>query len=191
MAMTRCSHGHFFDAAKHTSCPYCGVGAYVEGKTRRVPDNAGAAASASSPAPVAPIPASSPTPSVEPGATRAVYRDAASGISPVIGWLVCVEGPDKGRDYRIHSEKNFIGRSATMDIAVTGDESVSREKHASVAYDPKRRATWILPGEAAGLVYLNDQLVNTPMKLAPRDIVEVGKTKLMFWPLCDDKFHWD
>lgn len=189
MAMTRCSHGHFFDAAKHTSCPYCGVGAEVEGKTRRVPDHVAAA----TPEHVAAPPAATPVAprETDPGVTRAVYRDATTGVSPVIGWLVCVDGPDKGRDFRIHSEKNFIGRSATMDIAVTGDESVSREKHASVAYDPKRRATWILPGEAAGLVYLNDQLVNTPMKLAPRDIVEVGKTKLMFWPLCDDKFHWD
>jgi hypothetical protein len=185
MAMTRCSHGHFFDAAKHTSCPYCGVGAeVVEGKTRRVPEHAEGQAAGAAPALVA-------APAADPGVTRAVYRDASSGISPVVGWLVCVEGPDKGRDFRIHGEKNFIGRSATMDIAVTGDEAVSREKHASVAYDPKRRATWILPGEAAGLVYLNDQLVNTPMKLAPRDIIEVGKTKLMFWPLCDDQFHWD
>ena len=191
MAMTRCSHGHFYDAAKHTACPYCGVGAdVVEGKTRRVPDHVGAAPAApAAPAIVAPV--APPAGAADSGVTRAVYRDASTGISPVIGWLVCVEGPDKGRDFRIHSEKNFIGRSATMDIAITGDESVSRERHASVAYDPKRRATWILPGEAAGLVYLNDQLVNTPMKLAARDTIEVGKTKLMFWPLCDDQFHWD
>ena len=187
MAMTRCSHGHFYDASKHTSCPYCGVGAdVVEGKTRRVPDHAGGGA----PAPVAAAPPA-PAASADPGVTRAVFRDASTGISPVVGWLVCVEGPDKGRDFRIHGEKNFIGRSAAMDIALTGDDSVSRDKHASVAYDPKRRAFWILPGEASGLVYLNEQLVNTPMNLNSRDIVEVGKSKLMFWPLCDDKFHWD
>ncbi len=78
-----------------------------------------------------------------------------------------------------------------MDIALTGDESVSRDKHASVAYDPRQRAFWLLPGEASGLVYLNEQLVNTPTKLTSRDIVEVGKSKLMFWPFCDDKFHWE
>ncbi len=192
MAMMRCSHGHFYDAAKHTSCPYCGVGAdVVEGKTRRVPDHASAPAPAPvAAAPTAPQPAV-PAASADPGVTRAVYRDTSSGISPVVGWLVCVEGPDKGRDFRIHGEKNFIGRSPAMDIALTGDESVSRDKHASVAYDPKHRVFWILPGEAAGLVYLNEQMVNTPMKLTSRDIVEVGKSKLMFWPLCDDTFHWD
>ena len=188
MAMIRCSHGHFYDAAKHTSCPYCGVGAdAVEGKTRRVPDHAGAGA----PAPAVAAPSAVAAASADPGVTRAVFRDASSATSPVVGWLVCVGGPDKGRDFRIHGEKNFIGRSPAMDIALTGDDSVSRDKHASVAYDPRQRAFWLLPGEASGLVYLNEQLVNTPTKLTSRDIVEVGKSKLMFWPFCDDKFHWE
>lgn len=178
--MTRCSHGHFYDAAKNSSCPYCGVNIDpIEGKTRRVP---------AAPAPAAAQPAAS---SAEPGATRAVYREAATGIRPVVGWLICVAGPDRGRDYRIHAEKNFIGRSPAMDIAIAGDDSVSREKHAAVAFDPKKAQFWLLPGEAAGLLYLNDQLVNSPSPLKPRDILELGKTRLMFWPLCDEKFHWE
>lgn len=32
------------------------------------------------------------------------------GIDPVVGWLVCISGAEKGRDYRIHSDNNFIGR---------------------------------------------------------------------------------
>ncbi|MGH7907549.1 MAG: FHA domain-containing protein [Candidatus Binataceae bacterium] len=182
--MTRCSHGHFYDASKHSSCPYCGVGGdFSEGKTRRVPQGQGQAA--------APQPRPAPAVAAEPGPTRAIYREAASGISPVVGWLVCIAGPDRGRDYRIHGEKNFIGRSPSMDIALAGDDSVSREKHAAIAFDPKKRGFWLLPGDASGLVYLNEQLVNTPSGLKARDIIELGKTKLMFWPFCDDKFHWD
>jgi hypothetical protein len=180
-AMTRCSHGHFYDASKHSSCPYCGAGTDIEGKTRRVP---------SSPAVQQPK-AAPPPPASDRGLTRAVYRETATGISPVVGWLVCVAGPDRGRDYRIHGEKNFIGRGSSMDIVIVGDDSVSREKHASVAYDPKKRNFWLMPGEASGLVYLNEQLVNTPSPLKSRDTIEIGKTKLMFWPLCDDNFHWD
>ncbi len=177
--MTRCARGHFFDSSKHSSCPYCGVGADIEGKTRRVP-----------PAPQQLRPPA-PPPMTDPGVTRAAYREAGTGVSPVVGWLVCVAGPDRGRDYRIHGEKNFIGRGPAMDIVIAGDDSVSRDKHAAVAYDPKKRNFWLLPGEASGLVYLNDQLVNTPSPLKSRDIIELGKTRLMFWPLCDDQFHWD
>lgn len=178
--MTRCSHGHFFDASKHSSCPYCGVAGDIEGKTRRVPP----AAAAQQPKPVPAARAS------DAGVTRAAYREAATGVSPVVGWLVCVEGPERGRDFRLHGEKNFIGRGPAMDVVIAGDDSVSREKHASVAYDPKKRRFWLLPGEATGLVYLNEQLVNTPSALKSRDMIGVGKTKLMFWPFCDDNFHW-
>ncbi|HUY27143.1 MAG TPA: FHA domain-containing protein [Candidatus Binataceae bacterium] len=179
--MTRCSHGHFYDPAKHSSCPYCGAGVdFGEGKTRRVPDRPAGAP------PTPPRPAAG-----EPGVTRALYRDATTGINPVMGWLVCIEGPDKGRDFRIHAEKNFIGRGSTMDIAVTGDEAISRDKHAAVVFEPKRREFWVMPGEAAGLVYLNEQMVNAPARLKARDVIEVGKSKLLFWPFCDDKFHWD
>lgn len=179
MAMTRCPHGHFYDSSKNSLCPYCGVGGDLdEGKTR------GALPSRKMDTPP------SPAPRREPGATVAVFRDTATGIAPVVGWLICMEGPDRGRDYRLHEEKNFIGRGSSMDVAIMGDESISREKHAAVAFDPKKNAFWLLPGEASGLVYLNDQLVNAPASLKSRDMIEIGKTKLMFWPFCDDLFQW-
>ncbi len=168
MSMKRCDNGHFYDADKHSSCPWCGVPLDVEGgKTK-------------------PLKESRPA---DPGVTKALHREP-SGISPVVGWLICVDGPDRGRDYRLHSEKNFIGRSSNMDVSITGDESISREKHAAVTFEPKKRLFWLLPGEASGLVYLNEEVVNTPVELKGRDIIELGKTKLMFFPFCDEKFQW-
>jgi hypothetical protein len=108
----------------------------------------------------------------------------------VVGWLVCVDGPDRGRDYRLHSEKNFIGRSSNMDICIAGDDSISREKHATVSFEPKKKEFWLLPGEASGLVYINEEVVNTPTPLKPRDIIELGRTKVMFYPFCDENFQW-
>jgi hypothetical protein len=169
--MKRCDSGHFYDADKHSSCPWCGVAVEMEsGPTRAVkPPDAGRAS--------------------DPGVTQVLHRDA-SGISPVVGWLVCVEGPDRGRDYRLHGEKNFIGRSSTMDIAITGDDSISREKHAAVSFEPKKKTFWLLPGESAGLVYLNDEVVNAPREIKARDIIELGRSKLMLFPFCDESFQW-
>src|SRR5881394_738435 len=101
--MIRCSEGHFYDPSKHSSCPWCALPAGAENspeKTRAVrppempppPPLPGAAA-------VAPV-----------GATRRVGQIAPTGPKrpePVVGWLVCVEGPDRGRDFRLHAEKNF------------------------------------------------------------------------------------
>lgn len=187
--MMRCPDGHFYDAAKHTTCPWCGVGpdpaggGADQGKTRRVQD-AHAAVSAQASAPAA-APAAGVTRRIVPSS-----RDEKAGFDPVVGWLVCVEGPDRGRDYRLRTAKNFIGRGSNMDVCVAGDENVSREKHAVVAFDPEERKFWLFPGEAQGLVYLNGGIVHTPAELHSDDVVRVGQTKLMFIPFCGDRHQW-
>jgi hypothetical protein len=37
--------------------------------------------------------------------------------------MVCLEGPDRGRDFRLHAEKNFIGRSPGMDVCILSDDT--------------------------------------------------------------------
>jgi hypothetical protein len=107
-----------------------------------------------------------------------------------VGWLVCLAGPDRGRDFRLHAEKNFIGRSPAMDVCVAGDESVSRDRHALVIFDPKKQVFWSLPGEAAGLVYLNGDIVHSPTRMNRDDVLEVGQTKLVLIPFCGEKYSW-
>ena len=190
--MTRCPEGHFYDPMKHNGCPWCALPADAEGgeKTRPAavppPMPPGAAAG---PPPLPPPPA--PKPVDKGGATRRVGAETlGTKADPVVGWLVCLAGPDRGRDFRLHAEKNFIGRSASMDVCVAGDETVSREKHALVIFDPKKQVFWVVPGDASGLVYLNGDIVNTPSQMKQEDVLEVGQTKLVFIPFCGEKYSW-
>ncbi|MFI3187628.1 MAG: FHA domain-containing protein [Methylococcaceae bacterium] len=113
-----------------------------------------------------------------------------TGIDPVVGWLVCVDGPEKGRDYRIRSEKNYIGRDASMDICISGDETISRENHAMISFNPKNLNFRIAPGSSRGMVYLNNEEVDVPENLKPYDLIEIGQCKLMFVSFCGEKFQW-
>ena len=124
------------------------------------------------------------------GVTMVKMRDS-TGIDPVVGWLVCVEGPDKGRDYRIRTERNFIGRKDSNDIVIKGDDSISRERHAIISYNPRKRSFRLSPGESRGLIYHNDEEVLTPLELQAYDLLELGKTELMFIPFCGEGFSWD
>ena len=107
-----------------------------------------------------------------------------------MGWLVCVAGPEQGRDYRLHSERNFIGRAPSMDVAITGDATISRDNHAVISYNPKKHSFRLAPGDSRGLVYLNDEEVLTPIEVAPYDRIELGETLLLFVPFCGDHFTW-
>jgi len=180
--MTRCPEGHFYDPTKHNSCPWCALPVDIEGGERTRPPQ-----SSAGPPPLPPP----PPPLPKPGVTRRA-GDEGSGAKndPVVGWLVCLAGRDRGRDFRLHAEKNFIGRSPQMDVCVAGDESVSRDRHALVIFDPKKQVFWAVPGDASGLVYLNGDIVHSPAQMQRDDVLEVGQTKLVLIPFCGEKYSW-
>ena len=77
---------------------------------------------------------------------------------PVVGWLVCTDGVEKGRDYRLVSGRNFIGRAYQMDVSIPDDKGISRENHCSVVYDPKTKKFCLVPGE--NVVFYNGEKIS-------------------------------
>jgi hypothetical protein len=192
--MVRCAEGHFYDSEKHTSCPWCGPSGVAKeaaapapaaDRTRKLGGNLAVAANPAAYA--APAPVSSPRPEAAPVATKRLDM-TEQGARPVVGWIVCTDGPDRGRDYRIHAEKNFIGRDASMDVSLSHDESVSRDRHAILVFDPKKKNYWLYPGESQGLVYLKEELVNSPVQVGPYEEIEVGASTLVLVPFDTEKY---
>lgn len=114
-----------------------------------------------------------------------------SAAQPCVGWLVAIGGTHIGQDFHLKVGKNFIGRGQNMDVALTGDKSVSREKQAIVVYEPKQHLYLIQPGEASSLVYCNNEVVLNPKMLKAYDIITVGEVNLLFIPLCGKDFNWN
>ena len=112
-------------------------------------------------------------------------------VDPVVGWLVSIKGPQKGQSFPIVSGKNSIGRNTTNSIVIANDEKVSRESHAYVIYEPKKRAFYIQPGDGRGLLYLNDEMLMTPSPLNKQDRIELGASILILVPLCGEDFSWE
>lgn len=110
--------------------------------------------------------------------------------TPCVGWLIALGGGHIGTDFRLKVGKNFIGRNPDMDIALTEDKSVSRDRHAVVVYEPKTHLYFVQPGESSTLVYRNNEVVLTPMKLEAYDMITVGEVNLLFLPLCGERFNW-
>ena len=118
-----------------------------------------------------------------------VYGGLNDGCDPVVGWLVCVDGPSKGKDFRLYFHINTIGRGTGNKVCIPDDKGISRESHARVAYDPAGNAFRLLPGET-NTVYLNGTPVYTPELLKAYDQIRMGKTTLLFVPFCCDQFVW-
>lgn len=208
MTLVQCPNGHFYDPARFGSkCPHCGMsGQQSEGDQTTVSMDVGdqidLAGNSSAGVPFQKTEQNQSEIKTQPlttvletqDKTIAVPEDLLEGVSdtvePVIGWLVCVEGSNKGKDYRLHKGRNFIGRAANMDVCIQGDNTVSRDSHAIVVYDPRSNVYLAQPGDSKELFYLNDKLVLSVTELKALDRLSVGSTKLMFVPLCGENFQW-
>ena len=112
-----------------------------------------------------------------------------SGSEPVVGWLVCIEGPMRGQDFRIRDGYNFIGREEG-DIRIKGDNAISRQKHAVVAFYSKRNSFHVGPADGRNIIELNGEPVFNHVQMENFDVITVGNTKLMLVVLCGDRFNW-
>ena len=123
------------------------------------------------------------------GKTVAYYHFGST--EPVVGWLVCATGIYQGESFELHAGQNFIGRSLAMDIVLKDDQSVSRENHAAVMFEPKKGSFFLMPGQSTGITYLNDDPLLAPAALSAYDQIGIGDTLLIFVPFCGERFRWE
>lgn len=208
MKMQRCPKGHYYDADKYDSCPSC---KNDENQTQGFDPNGGNGDGDDRTVGSLKVEKEHDKQKgrmEEDDATQASFvsinygSDAKNkGVAfdtdenpitrPVVGWLVCVEGSNIGQSFNLYPGRNFIGRSDEMDISLKGDREISRDKHAIVIYDPRHRKYYAEAGEAHSLFYVNDEMVTRSILLKDRDILELGKNKLVFVAFCNDSFSWE
>lgn len=162
MSLVRCPNGHVYNGMRYGKvCPYCNMRTQEE------------------------------TAATKPVGFEPPVEIIQEDEIPVCGWLVCIEGARVGKDYKIHAGKNFVGRGDDMDIQIIGDNEINRKNHTIIVYDPKKLNTVILPGDSAGLAYLNEEPVYVPTELNAYDTISMGKSRFLFLPLCGTNFSWD
>ena len=111
---------------------------------------------------------------------------------PPTGWLVAIKGPGKGSILTIGIGNNGIGRGDGARVTIPfNDNEISRGQSFSIAYDPKHRKYYLLPGSGKTLVYFNDQPVLGRLDLKSTMTFQVGQTIFRFIALCDENFNWE
>jgi uncharacterized membrane protein YhaH (DUF805 family) len=121
----------------------------------------------------------------------AAIPQTGADFDPVVGWLVVIDGPSKGDQYRLHAQRNRIGSDSSMDIRIA-TSGIERVEHATVTYDPRNNRYSIAPG--TGFVAMRTpgmlQPLVQPAALQPYDRICLGDTTLIFVPLCGPHHQW-
>ena len=192
--LLQCSRGHYY-ASTYPTCPIChndSVSPIVESEMP-----------VSSPwARETGVPGFQPAPPAFDSAKEAFAEDYGptqavplagqlSDIDPVVGWLVGIRGPYRGRAFRLHSGSNFLGRSSQMDISLPEDPAVSTERAAAVSYDARTNIFFLERGEGRNQLYLNGNAVRQSEDLHANDRLSLGSCEFLFYPLCGEAFNWN
>ena len=187
MAIVQCSNNHYYDDKRNSTCPYCEKNNVVIANTGvneqltsyyidpvEIDDNAQLTEAYGENV-------------TEFEKTIGIFIDETQNICTV-AWLVCVEGAERGKSYVLHSGRNFAGRSQDMDIVLSDDDFISREKHFSIIYDPKSIAFYLVSG--SGHTYINDSLVSSEKIMVDGDVIQAGQSKYIFVPFCKEGREW-
>lgn len=108
-----------------------------------------------------------------------------------VGWLVVVEGPGVGHSFSIFTGASMIGRGEDQVIRLDfGDNSISRNNHAAVAYDQEQNKFYIGHGGKSNIIRRNARPVLSTEELHHADLIRIGETTLRFVALCGSDFKW-
>ena len=163
-----CNNGHQMEDS-WTDCPYCvktgyrGSAAAEAGKTRPEIDVTQPGER----------PGSAPA-GFDPGKTVPL---STIKRAPVVGWLVVINGAQKGEDFRLREGKNGLGSAPGSEIALR-DPAVSG-KHASISCKDGKFVITDL--DSTNGTFLNDGAEPVSrVELKDNDVIRAGETSLKF-----------
>lgn len=205
--IVRCVKGHFYDADRAKECPYC---VKQEKEQKIIVRSFKGESSEQRGNPVveeAPTVAFSSEREIvitsadrENAKKRGISADKEGvtislfskgvGKAYVTGWLVGLEEPVKGQDYRIIHGKNWVGRNYNMDICISDGEEIAMVNHCALIYDGKGNQFFILAGNGT-TTYLNGTLVQGANELKSGDQIKIGNCLFEFVPFCREGHVWE
>ena len=113
----------------------------------------------------------------------------AGGINPVVGWLVCEEGPERGRSYPLYAGRNFIGRSHSSDVSIYDDNTITRDNHCSIIFEPNESVFFIAPSQNAITTYKGRTLRDAEL-LENEETFSIGNSTFRMIAYCKKGRSW-
>lgn len=196
MAILQCKNKHYYDGDKYTQCPHCmsgmakndlNEGVTVPMENVQVEEY------------LAQYVKSHPSEEIQEekehekvqsdldeGKTIALVTESRKNVC---GWLVCIKGPEKGRDFKIFQGFNLVGRDRENDIVLANDKQVARKEQCRFVYEDRKNLFYVVP-DVGSLTYVNDELLEKPQQLDQGDVIHVGDCDLVFVPFCKGDLKW-
>ena len=192
MAIVQCKNNHYYDGEKYTQCPHCVSGMAKNDLNEGVTVPMGDVkveeyfAQYVKSHPSEEMDDEKEQRDMDEGKTVALVAESKKNVC---GWLVCIKGPERGKDFKLYQGFNLVGRDHDNDIVLGSDRQVARKEQCRFVYEDRKNQFFVVP-EAGSLTYVNDELLEKPRQLADGDVIYVGECDLVFVPFCKGDLRW-
>jgi pSer/pThr/pTyr-binding forkhead associated (FHA) protein len=107
------------------------------------------------------------------------------------GWVAITKGPGRGHHFPLFAGVVMVGRGEDQGLRLDfGDQTISRQNHAALAYDPEDNKFYLGHGGKSNIIKLNGRPVLSTEEISHGDIIRIGETTLRFAALCGADFQW-
>ena len=191
MELKECGHGHIYDASLYHSCPYCANrnrAINFEQNTGRGNSNS-ASGYGNEPDEIGktiPVYSAFKRTEKEPQAEDTVHEadkpQSPVRTEPAAGWLVCLSGENRGKNYCLYEQNNYLDVTSASELRIGADGNISSDQ-VRIDYDRKHQDFYLLsPPASIVTAFLNGSYVDMPKKLNRYDVIELDNTKFIFVP---------
>lgn len=169
MNLKKCKNGHHYDADKLLDCPYCAqMNTGLSEDMLLAKDQSHI---------ITKFP-------------NTVQMEGRFGKQKTVGWLVVLNGTMSGISFPLWDTVNRIGSARNMDIELQSDPYISREKHATITYDPKKNVCILSSEKHMNQTFLNEKTITEAVPLKDRDLLTFGNSSCLYVALCRSDFSW-
>jgi hypothetical protein len=176
MSLVICENGHYYDNAQYAACPHC---ANPVNDDVTVPLDA-------------PVVDAARGQNWDDSATVAlddlVPQEELPPAEKVAGWLVCVKGPERGRDYRLYVGFNRIGHGIDCEVAVRPGDG-GEAPGCAVVYEDRKNNFFAVPRPDMSATVDGEEL-SAPVPLETGAIISAGDSEFEFVAFCRGGRKW-
>lgn len=196
MAIVRCENGHFYDNQKSEKCPFCerrqegGLDRTVFRFQREENEDKTVAGESLLRENRESVVLEKKTAYQGDDERTVGIYSSMKGNDFVTGWLVCVDGPDRGRDYRLHHGNNKVGRGVHTDVYVANDPKIALKGHCGIVYENKKNLFFLVP-EDGNLTYMDGKVLEGARELRTGDCFRIGDSEFEFIAFCRGERRWE
>lgn len=214
MSVVRCSRGHYYDNMKFSRCPHCGIFNNLEDQTtaaekteesmksiKMITNNLFSRKEKKVFFQKKEKDTEQKVQAADCRNTVAMVQEEADlktistfsqekGNEFVTGWLVCIKGKNRGKDYQLYHGYNWIIRDSDMDICIQTNLTGIYTKICEVVYDDKNNEFYIVPDKEIP-VLLNEKTVIGSCNIVTGDNIQIGESILEFIAFCRKGKVWE